>query len=172
MRGSIVTRTLTNGKKSYAAVYRVVVDGKRKQKWRWFSKQKDAARHLASTVTTVHAGTTGKIKPLLVQDICRGLGPGAERHQTQHGGEVPLNHLLRRSFRTSGDLPLSEIGPDVVNAWLARRAHAGIKPKTSRNQLAILTNLSKPRAGNPPGGRQPSRGLSSASASACPPSKR
>ena len=140
MRGSIVTRTLTNGKKSYAAVYRVVVDGKRKQKWRWFSKQKDAARHLASTVTTVHAGTYREIRPLLFKTFAAAWAQGLSdiKPSTAEKYRSTIRSALVPNF---GDLPLSEIGPDVVNAWLARRADAGIKPKTSRNQLAILTKM-------------------------------
>src|SRR5262245_60927345 len=62
MTGSIVTRTLPSGDKRYNVVWRA--NGK--QKWKTFTKRKDADRFLVSMVKSVHEGSYVDVQPLLV----------------------------------------------------------------------------------------------------------
>jgi hypothetical protein len=65
MTGSIVTRTLEDGSKSYSAVYRTGV----KQRWKTFRLRKQAERFLTATVKSIGDGAWREVRPLLVEEV-------------------------------------------------------------------------------------------------------
>jgi len=65
VQGSIVKRTTRTGEKRYFAVYRAAG----KQRWKSFSRQKDAEKFLNDSVKAVHDGTYQHVQPLLVKDL-------------------------------------------------------------------------------------------------------
>jgi integrase len=159
MKGSIKTRTLTPKKvktaesattatpettatpvraeKRYDAIYR---DPNGRQRWKTFTKRKDAEKFLASTVVSVHNRSYVELTPVsftaFVTDWLKNLT--GVKPSTRRAYASTITRTLIPAF---GDRWLEELDVVTVNGFLGRQTTAGRKPKTVQNQLALLSKI-------------------------------
>jgi integrase len=135
--GSIVRRVWADGQRaSYAAVYRA--GGK--QRWKWFRRRKDAQRFLAKTLGEIHAGRYRDVRPTTFSAFAAPWieGLGDLKPSTVEVYRSMLHSALVPFFGPKG---LETITPDVVNGFLQQQAAAGLRVKTIKNQLALLSTI-------------------------------
>jgi integrase len=146
--GSIVKRVGKSGKISYAAVWRA---GGR-QRWRTFSRHRDAAAHLAKVVTQIHEGRYVELRPAplhtvldrwLVDWLDVQVKLGKPRASTARAYRAIVNTRLR----ALGDIRSDQLSRQHIARWLAPMAEqiaAGtLAPKTLGNAFALLTSILK-----------------------------
>jgi integrase len=135
MNGWIETRTASDGTKRYDACWRV---GPKKRS-KTFRKRKAADHFLVHTVQQIHAGTYVEIKPITFKDYAMTWQQGLDgfKPSTRRNHQTDLRLYLIPAF---GDLPLSQIGPEEVNRYLASQ-DGRLRPKTLTNQLSLLVKI-------------------------------
>jgi len=135
MKGWIVTRTVADGSKRYDCSWRV---GQR-IRTKTFAKRKAADVFLTNTVQRVQAGSYIEVKPISFGEYAeawlKGLGNLKPSTRRAYGTDL-RNHLIP----ALGGLPLGQIGPEEVNAYLASQ-DGKLRPKTLTNQLSLLAKL-------------------------------
>jgi integrase len=156
MKGSIRTRTLTvksqkahatpprvadtqspRVEKRYDAIYR---DPNGRQRWRTFRKRRDAEKFLSATITTVHDRSYREITPISFKVFAEAwlTGLNGLKPSTKKAYASTIAHTFLPAF---GDRWLEELDVVTVNGFLGRQANAGLKPKTLKNQLGLLSKL-------------------------------
>ena len=135
MKGWVVTRTAADGSPRYHASWRVGT----KIKTRTFKRRKDADRYLVGAVGKVLDGTFVDITPTTFREYAgRWLdGLNQLKPSTKRAYGSILTYQLVPAF---GALPLTALGVEQVNEWLALR-ETTLKPKTRRNCLTLLHKL-------------------------------
>jgi integrase len=135
MKGWVVTRTANDGSKRYDAAWRVG----HKIKTKTFTKRKAADNYLTAQVKRVQDGTYIEVKPATFAEYAeawlKGLGNLKPNTRRGYGSDL-RKHLLP----ALGDLPLGQIGPEEVNAYLASQ-DGKLRPKTLTNQLSLLAKI-------------------------------
>ena len=143
MQGSIVKRRLQDGSPRYFAVY--WAGGK--QKWKGFSRRKDAERFLANTVKTVHDGSYQDVTPLLMNCLFDRwldhslevrLKQGLLKPSTAKSYRSMLASHLRPSF---GEHRSNELTHAVVSDWVRKLADKIENGKLTRKSFNNLLNL-------------------------------
>ncbi len=146
MTGTIVTRTLANGKKRYIAVWRV--EGK--QKWRTFHKQHDATRFLAGAVKSTHEGTYQDVTPTLMavvfDDWLTALDTRVKQQLLKPSTAKSYRSMLTMHLRPAfGDIRSDRLRPAVVEHWARARAdeiaEGTLAPKTFNNIVNVLSSI-------------------------------
>lgn len=124
MQGSIVNRTLKDGSKRYYAVFRAAG----KQKWKGFSRRKDAEKFLASNVKSVHDGAYQDVKPLLMKDVFERWRDYSVAVREKQGLLKPSTAKSYRSMLEGHLRPFFEeyrsdrLAPAVVSEWVRKLA--------------------------------------------------
>jgi integrase len=136
MKGWIRTRTAGDGSPRYDVQFRVG----RTIKSKTFTKRRAADRFLTAAVDRVQTGTYFDVKaPVTFREYAEtwqhGLGHLKPNTRRNYGYD-----LRRHLIPAFADLPLGEIGPEEVNAYLARKADA-LRPKSLRNHLSLLVKM-------------------------------
>ncbi len=135
MKGWVITREAADGTKRYDAAWRVG----RKIKTKTFTKRRAADVFLTNTVQRVQLGTYADVKPTTFREYAetwlKGLGNLKPSTRRTYGTDLN-NHLIP----ALGDLPLGQIGPEEVNAYLAGQ-DGKLRPKTLTNQLSLLAKI-------------------------------
>src|SRR2546426_5440669 len=135
MKGWIITRTASDGTKRYDAAWRVG----HKIKTKTFTKRKAADTYLVDAVKRVQTGVYVEVKPITFKEYAeawlKGLGNLKPSTRRAYGTDLN-NHLIP----ALGDLPLGQIGPEEVNAYLAGQ-DGKLRPKTLTNQLSLLAKV-------------------------------
>jgi integrase len=135
MQGFILMRTAKNGTRRYDACWRV--NGRQKSKT--FDRRKAAERFLADTVKRVHEGSFVEIKPTTFKAFAERWVKGLHdlKPSTRRAYESVLAYQLVPAF---GDLALTALGIEDVNAWLRSR-EGTLRVKTLRNALGLLHKI-------------------------------
>jgi len=138
MKGWVRTRTTGKGERRFDACFRVGGRGERIQ-IKTFSKRRDADRFLTESVRQVQLGAYVEIKPITFREYT----------ETWQQGLANLKPSTRRNYRTDlrlylipafGDLPLGQIGPEEVNAYLAS-LEGTLQPKSLTHHLSLLVKI-------------------------------
>jgi len=135
MKGWIISRTTSDGTKRYDAAWRVG----RKIKTKTFTKRRAADNFLTDQVRKVQTGVYVEITPTTFREYAetwlKGLGNLKPSTRRTYGDDLHL-HLIP----ALGDLPLGQIGPEEINAYLGTQA-GKLRPKTLTNQLSLLAKI-------------------------------
>jgi integrase len=143
MTGTIVTRELKTGKRYYA-VWRA----NSKQKWRAFTKRKDAERHLTAVVKAVHDGAYRDVRPLtlsavmdcwLTDSLDLRVKQGLLKPSTAKSYRSMVETHLRPAF---GEYRSDRLSHATVGDWARRMAddiaQGSMAPKFYNNLLNLL----------------------------------
>jgi integrase len=131
LTGTIVTRELKTGRRYYA-VWRA--NGK--QKWRAFTKRKDAERHLTTVVKAVHDGAYQDVRPLTLSAVIDRWLTASLEVRVKQG---LLKPSTAKSYRSMVATRLSHA---AVGDWAGRMAdeiaEGNMAPKYYNNLLNLL----------------------------------
>lgn len=146
MNGTIVTRTRKDGKR-YFAVWRA--NGR--QKWKAFTKRKEADRYLATVVKAVQDGAYRDIQPLgvselldrwLTQSLEVRVKQGLLKGSTAKSYRSMVTTHLRPAF---GEYRSDRLPHSVIGTWAGRMADeiadGNMAPKFYNNLLNLLSSI-------------------------------
>jgi integrase len=144
MTGSVVTRTLPSGAKRYDATWRA--GGK--QKWKTFTKRKDADRFLTTVVKRVQEGSYVDVKPLLVgalldrwltHSLDTRMKQGLLKPSTAKSYRSIVKEHLRPAFEhCRSDRLTPAVVADWVHTMADKIAEGDLSAKSYNNLLNLL----------------------------------
>ena len=143
MKGTIVTRKLQDESKRYYAVFRAAG----KQKWKGFTRKKDAENFLTNSVKKVHDGAYQDVKPLLMKDLFDRWITWSLDIRVKQGLLKPSTTKSYRSMLAShlrpffGEYRSDRISHAVVADWVRHLANQIETKDISRHHYNHLLNL-------------------------------
>ena len=135
-RGAIVTRQLKSGRKRYDTVIRI--DGR--QRWKTFTKKKEAEDYLDRHSTDIRDGTYREIKKARFRDYAKHwqethLIPQNFKPSTLSSYLSVFEKHIRPEFEHMG---MQAISSAEINAFKAKLQKADLHPRTVRNVLNLV----------------------------------
>jgi integrase len=144
MKGTIVIREGKRGKRYHAVL---TVNGN--QKWKAFTKRRDAERYLAKVVSAVHDGAYQEVSPIVMNDLLDiwitqsldvRLNQGLLKHSTSKSYKSMIEKHLRPAF---GDIRTDQLTHKVLSGWERLKSEDIAQGELSRKSYNNLLNLLK-----------------------------
>lgn len=165
-RGTVVARTLKNGKKRYyTAIWVETPEGGKKQQWRTFAKRKDADAFLDERSTEVRGGDYREPVKITFSDFAdewlqkypRAADDGPLKPSTVYGYQSIIEAHLRPFF---DDMLLERITAATIERDFKAQLPVSTGPSTVTNILILLQRMLKSAVGWEYINKNPFRGRS------------